>query len=415
VSTNILVHRLKNGMTLVAEPMGWLESAAFSLAIPAGYSWDPAERLGLANLTCEMLQRGSGERNSRQFVDDLERLGVDWSSSISHAHTNFGAAMLADHLERALGIFADVARRPRLPDDQFDDARQVCLQEVRAVEDDLYTRVIQELRRRQYPDPFGRSRQGTKESLAAISLDDVRSFHERQFQPQGAILSVAGKINWESLQDRVEELFGDWQARPLPEWSQTPAERGYEHISHTSAQTHIGIAFDSVPYAHSDYFLARAAVGVLSDGMSSRFFTEVRENRGLSYAVWATNASTQNYGAVLCYAGTGADRAQQTLDVMSAELLKLREGIFADELQRVKIRIKSGLVMQQESSPARAASNAGDWYYLGRVQTLDEVEQIIDALTVDRINAYLAANPPREFTVVTLGQEKLKTSELAPS
>jgi predicted Zn-dependent peptidase len=143
--------------------------------------------------------------------------------------------------------------------------------------------------------------------------------------------------------------------------------------------------------------------------MSSRFFTEVRENRGLSYAVWATNASTQNYGAVLCYAGTGADRAQQTLDVMAAELLKLPEGIYADELARVKIRIKSGLVMQQESSPARAASNAGDWYYLGRVQTLDEVEQIIDALTVDQINAYLAAHPPRKFTIVTLGQEKLTT------
>jgi predicted Zn-dependent peptidase len=174
------------------------------------------------------------------------------------------------------------------------------------------------------------------------------------------------------------------------------------------------MAYDSVPYSHPDYFRARAAVGVLSDGMSSRFFTEVRENRGLSYAVWATNASTQNYGAVLCYAGTGADRAQQTLDVMTAELVKLREGIYADELQRVKIRIKSGLVMQQESSPARAANNAGDWYYLGRVQTLDEVEQIIDALTVEEINAYLAANPPREFTIVTLGPERLKTPELVP-
>jgi predicted Zn-dependent peptidase len=243
----------------------------------------------------------------------------------------------------------------------------------------------------------------------------VRSFHQRQFQPQGAILSVAGKIDWESLRRRVEEMFGDWRPQPLSAWTEIPPERGYEHISHTSAQTHIGIAYDSVTYSHPDYFRARAAVGVLSDGMSSRFFTEVRENRGLSYAVWATNASTQNYGAVLCYAGTGADRAQQTLDVMTAELLKLREGIYADELQRVKIRIKSGLVMQQESSPARAASNAGDWYYLGRVQTLDEVEQIIDSLTVEAINAYLADNPPREFTIVTLGQERLKTPDLAPN
>src|SRR5690606_336783 len=139
--------------------MEWLEPAAFSLVSPAGYGWDPPDRLGLAKLTCEMLQRGAGKRNSRPFVDDLARLGGAWSSSISHAHTNFGAAMLADNLETALEFFADVVRRPHLPADQLEDARQVCLQEVRAVEDDLYTRVIQELRRRQYPDPYGRSRQ----------------------------------------------------------------------------------------------------------------------------------------------------------------------------------------------------------------------------------------------------------------
>ncbi len=214
------------------------------------------------------------------------------------------------------------------------------------------------------------------------------------------------------LRRRVEELFGDWTPHAPPAWVETPAERGQEHLPHTSAQTHIGIAYDSVPYSHPDYFRARAAVGALSDGMSSRFFTEVRENRGLSYAVWATNTSTQKYGAVLCYAGTGADRAQQTLDVMLGELVRLREGIYADELQRIQIRIKSGLVMQQESSPARAASNAGDWYYLGRVQTLDEVEQIIDALTVEDVNNYLTANPPRNFTVVTLGQEALQSPAL---
>ncbi|MBW3599992.1 MAG: insulinase family protein [Planctomycetes bacterium] len=407
MNTRILVERFDNGLILIAEPMGWLESAAFSLVAPGGYACDPVDRPGLANFTCEMVQRGCGPRNSRQLVDDLERLGVDWSASVSHAHANFGAAMLADHIEPALAIFADLVRRPRFPAEQLEDARQVCLQEVRAVEDDLYTRVIQELRRRQYPDPYGRSRQGSKESVAAVTLEDVQNFFTQNYHPDGAILSVAGKINWDALVRSVERLFGDWSPRPAAAWRETPPQRGYEHLAHASSQTHIGIACESVPYSHPDYFRARAAVGVLSDGMSSRFFTEVRENRGLSYAVWATNASTQRYGAVLCYAGTGADRAQQTLDVMLAELTNLKAGILPEELNRVKVRIKSGLVMQQESSPARAASNAGEWYYLGRVQTLEEVENIIDALTVEEINAWLAENPPRDFTIVTLGSAPL--------
>src|SRR6185369_9349572 len=111
--------------------------------------------------------------------------------------------------------------------------------------------------------------------------------------------------------------------------------------------------------------------------------------------------SLRDRGAILSYAGTTAERAQETLDVMLGELRGIYDGITADEINRLKGRIKRALIVQQESSPSRAGSIALDWYYLGRIRPMAELSQIIDKLSAESINAYLAAHRPTEFTVVT--------------
>jgi predicted Zn-dependent peptidase len=410
VTQAIYTHRFENGLVLLAESMDWLESVAFSLQMPAGYVHDPPAQLGLANFACEMVQRGAGPRNSRQFVEDLDRLGVDRSASVSAAHTSFGAATLSGMLEPALDIYADLVRRPHLPADQLEDGRQVCLQEILAAEDDLVHRTMVRLRALRYGQPWGRSSQGSIETVEQLTLRDVQHHVEATYQPSGAILSVAGKIEWPRLLDAVAARFGDWPVRPTHTVATTPALGGYEFIPFESSQTQIGVAYPSVPYSHPDYFQARGAVGILSDGMSSRLFTEVREKRGLCYSVYASCHSLRDRGSVLCYAGTSTDRAQETLDVLLAELARLSQGVEPNELQRLKARIKSALIMQQESSSARCFSMAGDWYHLGRILTLEELSRILDGLSCESINAYLASHPPADFCVVTLGEKELEVS-----
>jgi predicted Zn-dependent peptidase len=142
--------------------------------------------------------------------------------------------------------------------------------------------------------------------------------------------------------------------------------------------------------------------------MSARLFTEVRERRGLCYSVFATHHTLLDRGSVFCYAGTSAERAQETLDVTLSELRRLADGVEEHELDRLKARIKSALIMQQESSSSRSASIARDWYHLGRSRSLDEINQLVDRLTADRINAYLKKSPPSDFTIVTLGRKDLE-------
>jgi predicted Zn-dependent peptidase len=407
VTQKIHTHSLPNGLTLVAEEMPWLESAAFALLVPAGCAYEPADKLGLASLTCEMAQRGAGDRDSRQFLADLENLGADTSASVSIAHTTVGGAMPAESLPQVLSIFADLVQRPHLPEDQLEDARLGCLQEVKAIEDDLAQKTMQQLRLSHYAEPWGRSAQGTEATVTGLPIADVRDHFQKLYSPRRAILSVAGKINWPRLKDDAERLFSAWRSGAESPLKEKPPPRNYQHLVVESSQTHIAIALDAVPYSHPDYFQIRGAVGVLSDGMSSRLFTEVREKRGLVYTVYAMCHSLRDRGAILAYAGTTAERAQETLDVMLAELKGLYDGVTSDEIDRLKGRIKRSLIIQQESSPSRAGSIALDWYYLNRVRTMTELSQIIDNLTADTINAYLAANRPRQFTITTVGRDRL--------
>jgi predicted Zn-dependent peptidase len=344
----IYIYQLDNGLTLIAEEMDWLESAAFALLVPAGASLEASGQGGLGHLTCEMIERGAGERDSRQIIADLENLGADCSSNCSNTHTSFGGAMPAESLEAVLSIYADIVQQPHLPADQLEDARLGCLQDVHALEDDLSQKLLLELRQRFYADPHGRSALGTVETLTGLSHEDVGGFYRSHYQPQQAILSVAGKIDWPRLKRHVEQIFGGWRGGEPRQFVETPPARGYQHLHVDSSQTHIGIGYEGLAYGDPDYFQLRGAIGVLADGMSSRLFTEVREKRGLAYTVFAMCHTLKDRGGVFAYAGTTAERAQETLDVLSAELRRLPEGIHAEELSRLKGKIKRALILQQE-------------------------------------------------------------------
>ena len=407
-SRTACTHTLANGLVLIGEPTTAVQSAAITGMMPCGYSRDPDDRLGLSSLLCDMVLRGAGSRDGRALINDLEALGVERGESVGASQTNFSAATLCTNLGEALAIYADILRRPHLPKDQIGAGRQVCLQELRGVEDEPSQKLMVELRRRSYPEPWGRSSNGTEAGIESSTSDDIAQHWSTHYQPQGMILGVAGNFDWDSLVSQVEDLFGDWQGEALAAIEQSPTDASATHIEHESNQCHIGIAFPSVPYRDPEYLRAWAAVGVLSGGMSSRLFTEVREKRGLCYTVSASLQTQRDRARVLCYAGTTAERAQETLDVTYAEIVRLGEGVLAEELDRLKARIKSGLIMQQESTSARSGAIARDWYHLGRIRSLDEVGRLVDALTSADINDFLQSHPPSDFTFATLGPHPLE-------
>jgi predicted Zn-dependent peptidase len=222
------------------------------------------------------------------------------------------------------------------------------------------------------------------------------------------ILGFAGNFVVEQLDEQLQRVFGDWQVSNLLELPEIKKDTFTRHLTHDSAQTHIGISYPSVTYDHPDYFNAWAAVSILSGGMSSRLFTKVREERGLCYSIGASLYSLKNEAQVLCYAGTTNERAQETLDVTLQVLGELKQGIKEEELSRCKAMAKSSLIMQQESTISRSGKIARDYFFLGRVMGMQEIRERVESLTVGEILDFLHRQPEPAYNIVTLGPEALE-------
>lgn len=406
----IYTHTFSNGLTLLAERMPFVRSAAFSILMPAGAANDPPEHAGLASILTDMVTRGAGTRDSRALIDALDRLGVDRGESTGVVNLSFSGVALARNLFDTLAIYADILRRPHLPEDELESAQALALQDLQGLEDDPQGKVMVELSKRHYPDPLGRDKRGTQEGIESLTIDLLKKQHARLFHPKEMIVSVAGDIQWEPLKAHIEKHFGDWQGRERAPMNLAANRLGSGHITKDLEQTQIALAYPSVTIRDPDFYNARGAAGVLSQDMSSRLFTNIREKHGLCYAIFASHSSFKEIASVIAYSAAKPDLAQRTLDLLLHELRVLKDGIEEDELDRVKIGLKADLIMRQESTQARAGSLASDWYLLGRVRPLEELQSKINGLTVKGILAYAERYPVRDVTLVTLGPEPLHLS-----
>lgn len=400
-------HTFKNGLTLLGEKMPGMQSAAMTLLVPAGAAMDPRGGSGTGTVLSDLLLRGAGERDSRQLTDYLDSLGLQRSSSVGVHHMRFGCAAVASRVMEGLATYADIIRRPQMPESGFEAAQDLALQGLEGIEDEPRQKVLIKLREWHFPWPYGRSTMGEKDDLEKLTLELCKRQHGKRFHARGTILALAGNIDFEAVRQQVEKHFGDWHGAEEEQTEVIAPPGRLRHEMHASEQTHIGLAWPSVEETHPDYYTVRLAIEVLSGGMSGRLFTEVREKRGLVYNVWAGYTSLKGYGSILGYAGTSNDRAQATLDTFIAEVHRLTEGVTADELERAKTGLKAATIMQGESTSSRASSIAHDYFMRGRIRTLEEIKQAIDGVTVDQVNAYLKRNQPGPFTIVTVGPKEL--------
>lgn len=413
--TTVSTHVLSNGLTVVIEQMAHVQSAAITVLQPTGSVCDAPEKSGTAALLAEMLSRGAGDYSTRALSAALDNLGVQRSISPGLSHTTLSAATTADRLGDAVPLLAAMMTCPHLDEEQFAPAQDLVRQALHALEDEPQQRLGQFLRRCSYDAPWGNPAGGTLEDLDNIHCADVRRHFETLGRPQETIIGVAGNVVPQEVLESIDAAFGPWQGGDGVPFSSGAREPSPSHIAHDSAQTHIGLAWPAVPYRHERYFDAWAAVSILSGGMSSRLFTNVREKRGLCYAVSASLNTLRDEARVFGYAGTTNERAQETLEATVSEIRALQEGLTEDELRRCQAQAKSSLIMQQESTTARSASLARDTWHLGGVLMPDEIRRRIDAITIDDVHSYAVDYAPQEIVLVTIGPEPLNSDCLQPT
>jgi predicted Zn-dependent peptidase len=407
VKSHQFLHTFPNGLTLVAERIPGVRSAAMTFLVPAGASNDPIGQAGSASVLSDWILRGAGDRDSHELTSYLDGLGVQRGCQAETVFLRLSASLLGKNLLAVLPVYGDIVQRPHLPEEGFAPSVDLAVQQLDAIEDEPSHKLSLLLRERHYPFPYGRPSVGKREDLESLTASRLREVFHKRVSPQGSILSIAGMFNWDDLVKCVEDAFSGWNPVAPLKLPESEPPRGVLHVTQETNQSQIGLAWDAVPDAHPDSILLQTAINVLSGGMGARLFTEIREKQGLCYSVHAGYASLKTQGSVFGYSGTSPDRAQRTLDSFIVELKRLSAGITREEFDRAKIGMKSRVIMQGESSGARAGSLAYDFYHRGRTRTLDELRELIDGITLERVNTFLAANPVKKLTVVTIGPQEL--------
>ncbi len=403
LAPNYFLHTLDNGMQIVGQRMPSLASVTFGLQFAAGIKDEPDEKLGLTHLLADMVFQGTESRSVRQLTDDFEAIGARRGGETGTEFARYSAQIVGNRFDRALELMADVLRHPTFPESEFEQMRNVQLQEIRRRDDEPMRRIFDLVRERFYSGTnLGRRALGLSETVAILTPDDLRNFWKEHYVPDGAVLSIAGNFEWEHVINRITELFGDWRGTPAASLAQQPTPRQAVNIEMQEGnQEHIGMAFPFPKYGDPNYYAALVVSEIFGGGMTSRLFREVREKRGLVYSVSAIFAPNGNFGAEFLYAGTTPEKSPETVQVILDELRRLQsEGVTEDELLRAKVQIKSELVMRGESSGARMSALMRSWWFERRLITIQELKETVDAVTRENITDLLVGIPIFDALVI---------------
>ncbi|MFI4883207.1 MAG: M16 family metallopeptidase [Phycisphaerales bacterium JB064] len=402
----IEIRELECGAVLLVEPMAGVKSCALSWTLPAGAAAEPEDKLGLSGIVAEMVQRGAGGLSSRQHADALDAAGISRSLDTGVRTSRLAATFVGQDLDKAIPLLTDMIARPNMDKDGFDPSQSLAIQELDALADDPQEWAGIEAMARHLPAPLNRSTYGTREGLSACTHADAVAFHRSFFVPQGSIISLAGDIDPLLAQDTLNAALSGWSGKAAISMGAGAAQRGTAHVEDDGAQVQIVVMRDAPRDGTPEAACERLAAAVLSGGMSGRLFTEVREKRGLCYAVHASYTPERETGWLTAYVGTTPERASESLEVLQAELDRLATSEGApteEELTRARVGLKSRIVFGGESTAARAGALGSDYRKLGRCRTLEERVAEIDAVTMDALRAHLASFDRGNATVLTLG------------
>jgi predicted Zn-dependent peptidase len=286
-------------------------------------------------------------------------------------------------------VLSDLLLNSRFANKEIEQERQIIGEEINMNLDIPQQRVNTLIDELLWPDqPLGRDVIGYKETVSSITRRQLLNYVTRRYMPNNTVLSIAGNIQHEEAMDQIEPLFNKWAAEKLSTGyitndNQTEARLRIEPKD--IEQAHLCLAVHAFSYSHPQRFTLDLLNTVLGGGMSSRLFTEIRENRGLAYDIYTSTDHFLNSGALTIYAGVDPKKVEIAVAAILKELSKIKQGITTSELTRAKELSKGRLYLRFEDS-----RNVALWYgsqeiLVRQILDIDDVISIVDAITIDEL------------------------------
>jgi predicted Zn-dependent peptidase len=407
---NIRKKELPGGLRVFSEPLEEATSVSLGVWIRAGSRDENDEVAGISHLMEHMLFKGTPDMDALQVAQAFESIGAQENAATGEEYTVLYARFLPEHLERALGIMSDMILRPTLAD--LEREREVIVEEIRMYEDrpdQLADEYLSSLIF--HDDPLGRPIIGSAETVRGVDHDTLRSFHEGAYTAPNVFVVAAGKLEREGLERMVEERFSDLPpGEPfVREANPKPPESRFFYKHKDTEQYHVSLGSLGIPARSEDRYAMAALNNVLGGGMTSRLFQEVREKRGLAYAVYSYHQGYSDAGAIKTYVGSTTGNVEEAVKVIAEQVGRIREEpVSEEELDRTKQQLKSSTLLALESTAARMNRTGRSVITGTELLTPEEIAARIEAVTADDIQRlarkhlnpdqmYLSAVGPKEI------------------
>jgi predicted Zn-dependent peptidase len=401
--------RLPNGLTIISDHMPHVETVALGVWVATGARHEGPREHGISHFIEHMAFKGTARRTAREIAEGIEEVGGELNAATSLDSTAFYARLLKGDLAIALEILADIMLNPTYPGEELERERNVILQEIAATRDSPEEIVMDLIQDAAFPrQPLGRPILGTARTVGRFTSADMHGFREARYHAGGMVLSAAGNVDHAALVRHAEALFGALRGgkRVVPK----PAKYagGMRLSSRRFEQAHVVMGYQSPSYLEPDFYAAQVFSGLFGGGMSSRLFQEVREKRGLCYAIYSSAWGLGDTGMFNIHAATGPETMSALIDVVSAELDKAAAARPDDsEVRRAKAQLKAGLLMSLESPIARAEQMARQMLALGRLMPTGELIEKVDAVDGEHVRTLaerLVAKSKLSFALAGAGK-----------
>jgi len=406
---------LDSGVRIVTEAMPSVRSVSLGFWIGAGSRAETEEQAGLSHLLEHLLFKGTAKYSSLEIDQIFDGMGAELNAGTGKESTSVYARVIDQHLSEAFDVMADMVFRPTLQD--IDSERAVILEEIAMYEDDPQEKVFDTFGEAVFgDDPLGRAIIGRAPVIAETPPEEIARFHSSRYLPRNVVIAAAGAIEHETLveltRERVEAPHEP--AQPPAQLSTPEPTAGRRRFERKDTeQFHVCLGGVSISRHDDRRFALRVLDTIFGGTSSSRLFQEIRERRGLAYAVYSFTSAYQDTGQVGIYLGTRPDNLGKALAVVGAELRRLgEEPATPDELDRAKENLKGRVVLALESTGARMNRLGSELLAGVPLESIDEVIARIDAVTLDDLGALVEALwAPERLSAAGIGPEEERFDE----
>lgn len=383
---------LDNGLRVVTEKMPAVRSVSVCILISTGSRYETDAMAGVSHFIEHLLFRGTQRRpEARDISEAIEGLGGILNGGTDKEATVYWCKITQAHFPLALDLLADMLLNSKFEIEDMEKERKVIIEEINMSYDSPSQRVGQLIDGLLWPGhPLGRDIAGDKQSVNAVTKDDLIGYMKMQYLPKNTVISVAGNIEHKNVISEVKQCLGGWSSEKstaefMPYRQQPNPKLRIE--KRDIEQVHMCLALPGLSIFHPQRFTLDLLNVILGEGMSSRLFCEVRDRLGLAYSISSFVEHLSDTGAVVIYAGVKPKNLKLTIRVVLEQLSLLKEEIVSEkELIKAKEMAKGRLLLRLEDSRSVAGWLGGQEVLTGNIMGVDKVVSVIDAITAGEIN-----------------------------